>query len=86
VTGALLHFKFFADFHDKAKKAASTGQHFGGSQEYRRYLSRVRKEPNISFMYSGSRRYVNSNTLLQESLIRTNAALDPFDASSHRAE
>jgi hypothetical protein len=77
-TGALLHFKFFADFHEKAKHAVSTGQKFRGSQEYGRYLLHVRRNPEISFMYRGSRKYMNSNSLLAEGLIKTSPALDSY--------
>jgi hypothetical protein len=78
VTGALLHFKFFADFHEKAKRAAATGQFFRGSQEYRRYLAHVSKYSNLSFMYSGSRRYANSNSLFGAGIIKTNVGLEAY--------
>lgn len=78
VTGALLHFKFFADFHDKAKRAVATGQHFRGSQEYVRYLAHVSKHPNLSFMYSGSRRYTDSRGLLGTGIIKTNVDLESY--------
>ena len=76
VTGAFLHFKFFANFHNKAKLEASRGQHYGGGQEYRRYLSYINKKPDISFMYEGSRQYINSNSVMKEGLIRTTDAFD----------
>jgi hypothetical protein len=76
VTGALLHFKFFADFHNKAKREVSRGQHYGGGQEYRRYLTYIRKHKDVSFMYEGSRKYENSDSILAEGLIKTTDALD----------
>ncbi len=76
VSGALLHFKFFADFHNKAQREVSRGEHFGGGQEYRRYLSHIRKHRDVSFMYEGSRKYVNSGSVLAERLIKTTDALD----------
>ena len=75
-TGALLHFEFFASFHNKAKQEAARGQHFGGGLEYRRYLTCIGKNPDISFMYEGSRRYQNSDSVLQAGLIRTTDAWD----------
>ena len=74
--GALLHFKFFADFHDKAKSAVATGQYHRGSQEYARYLTHLSKDPNLSFMYSGSHRYANSNRVLRTGIIRTNVGFE----------
>jgi Glycosyl transferase family 2 len=76
VTGTLLHFKFFADFHNKAKREVSRGQHYGGGQEYRRYLSYIRKNKDVSFMYEGSRKYLNSDSILGEGLIKTTDDLD----------
>jgi hypothetical protein len=76
VTGALLHFKFFAHFHNKAKLEAARGEHFQGALEYKRYLAYLRKRPNISFMYRGSRRYRSSDSLLQLGLIQTLPAFD----------
>jgi glycosyltransferase involved in cell wall biosynthesis len=76
VSGALLHFKFFAGFHNKAMREVSRGQHYGGGQEYRRYLAYIKKHQDISFMYVGSRRYINSDTVLAEGLIRSTNDLD----------
>jgi hypothetical protein len=76
--GALLHFKFFSDFHDKAKSAVATGQYHGGSQEYVRYLTHLRRDPNISFMYSGSHRYANSNSVLRARIIRSNVGFESY--------
>jgi glycosyltransferase involved in cell wall biosynthesis len=76
--GALLHFKFFADFHNKAKSAVATGQYHRGSQEYVRYLTHLSKDPNLSFMYSGSQRYANSDSALRAGIIRTNVAFESY--------
>jgi Glycosyl transferase family 2 len=78
VRGALLHFKFFADFHDKAKWAVATGQHYRGSQEYVRYLASVSRDPHLTFMYHGSHLYTDSNSLLRTGIIKTNAALESY--------
>ncbi|MBV8576750.1 MAG: glycosyltransferase family 2 protein [Acetobacteraceae bacterium] len=78
VTGALLHFKFFADFHDKAKKEVSRKQHYDGAQEYGRYLSHVRQDPDISFIYSGTRRFADSNTLVQIGLMQSDPGLEAY--------
>ncbi len=76
VTGVLLHFKFFADFHNKALEEVKRGEHWGGGQEYRRYLHYVSKNPDVTFMYSGSVRYKNSDTVLAGGLMRSSPALD----------
>ena len=66
---ALLHFKFFADFHDKAKTESSRAEHYAGGQEYKRYLNCISKDPDICFMYSGSVKYTNTQDLLKNGLI-----------------
>jgi Glycosyl transferase family 2 len=76
--GALLHFKFFADFHNKAKSAVASGQYHGGSQEYLRYLTHLSKEPNLSFMYSGSQRYSDSNSVLRTGIISSNQGFESY--------
>ena len=76
--GALLHFKFFADFHNKAKSAVPTGQYHGGSQEYVRYLTHLSKDANLSFMYSGSHRYADSDSVLRAGIIRSNAGFESY--------
>lgn len=78
VTGALLHFKFFADFHEKAKSAVASGQHYHGSQEYARYLAHVSRDPSLSFMYGGSHRYVDSESLLRAGIIKSSAAFESY--------
>lgn len=81
ITGVLMHFKFFADFHDKAKEEVRRGQHYAGAQEYKRYLRHVAANSNVSFMYKGSVRYRDSNTILKHGLMRTTDGLDRFAAN-----
>lgn len=69
-TGALLHFKYLDDFAAKVAAAVSGGQFFGGSIEYRCYDKRLRRNPQFTFMYSGSKRYDNSTSLIAAGLIR----------------
>lgn len=69
-TGALLHFKYLDDFAAKVAAAIRSGQFFGGSIEYQCYNKRLQRNPQFTFMYSGSKRYDNSNSLVQAGLIR----------------
>lgn len=77
-SGALLHFKFFSDFHDKAEKQIKSGVHFNGSLEYVRYLNYLKKYPGFSFIYSGSREFKGSESLLTHGLIKSNDELENF--------
>jgi hypothetical protein len=78
VTGAIMHFKFFADFHEKAKNEVARGAHFGGSLEYKRYLRHTRKNPTMTLHYQGSRRYESSDSLLAAGLIRSTDKLESY--------
>jgi hypothetical protein len=78
LTGVLLHFKLFADFHDRAKNEVARNEHFNGSQEYRRYIAYVDRHPDFSFMYKGSRRYACSASLMKEDLISTTAGYEKY--------
>ena len=76
VTGALLHFKFLSDFHDKAKREATRGEHWGGAAEYKLYLQRLQVKPELSLFFAGSVRYRGSDQLVSLGLCRT---LDGFE-------
>lgn len=76
ITGAILHFKFFADFHEKAINEVLRGEHFGGSLEYKRYLKAIQKKRDLSLMYKGSVRYTGSKALLDENLIRSTESFE----------
>lgn len=76
VSGALLHFKFFSDFHDRAVKAVEEGQYGQGSAEYKQYVKRMDGIGNL--IYDGSTKYHSSHDLLQHKLITTTPAYNEF--------
>jgi hypothetical protein len=77
VTGALLHFKFFADFHERVLDAINAKEHFDGASEYARYLEALKVNPRLSFHYEKSAQYKDSEQLAGLGLIRD----DPSYAS-----
>jgi hypothetical protein len=78
ITGALLHFKFFSEFFEKASRESESKQHFNGGQEYRRYLSYIKCHGDFSFFHRGSRRYENSLSLLNQGLLFSTKSYDDF--------
>lgn len=76
VRGALLHFKFFSDFHARAISAVKSGEHAQGSAEYKQYLKHMDKVGNL--MYEGSTKYQSSHDLLDHKLIETSPAYKEF--------
>jgi hypothetical protein len=73
-SGALLHFKFLADFHRRAIEEAARGEYFDGASEYRRYASRLERSDSITFVYPGSTRFEGTGQLVRLGLIRDSAA------------
>lgn len=64
VSAALLHFKFFSDFHERALEEAERGQHWDGAAEYARYCAIVAAQPDLSFFYEGSDTFACTAQLL----------------------
>lgn len=76
VTGAILHFKFFSDFHERAVKAVTEGQHAEGAIEYKKYLELMDNIGNL--VYPGTTYYESSKSLLDCGLIKTSASYEAF--------
>lgn len=82
-TGALLHFKLLHDFHERAVQEAGRREYFDNASEYRRYASTLRVDPNMSFMYEGSTRFVDSHQLVDLNLIADTPAWAHARRASH---
>jgi glycosyltransferase involved in cell wall biosynthesis len=74
VTGVLLHFKFLEDFSARVNIEVGRKEHWQGANEYRRYLTKLRHEPGLSFHYDGSAAYENSEQLVRLGLMRDDNA------------
>lgn len=66
---ALLHFKFFEDFHDKALEEIKRNQHYDGAREYRRYFDFFSKNPGFSFKAQNTALYETPDDLERLHLI-----------------
>jgi hypothetical protein len=78
ITGALLHFKFLSDFHQRAEIEATRGEHFAGAREYKVYLQALQKRPDLSLHFAGSVRYQECNQLVSLKLCRTLEEFERF--------
>ncbi len=66
IRAALLHFKYHARFYEKVQEQILGGQHWNGSQEYKRYLSKLETTPDLSLYDENvSVKYENSNSLVE---------------------
>lgn len=71
VTGALLHFKYFSDFHERVMIAIAERQHFDEASEYARYEAALQTDPRLSFWYDGSVPYSASHDLVRRGFMNT---------------
>jgi hypothetical protein len=76
VTGALLHFKFLSDFHDRVETEVARGEHYDGAREYRAYRDLMRKQGAVNFLTDRSVRFEDSAQLVDLGLMRTEEALE----------
>jgi hypothetical protein len=73
-TGALLHFKFLHDFHDRASQEAARCEHYDGASEYQRYADRLRQNPDLTLSYEGSVRFEGTRQLVRLGLMQDTSA------------
>lgn len=64
IAGALLHFKYFADFRDRVGAAVVDNQHWRGSSEYRMYRERLREAPDLVMAADESKPYAGVGDLV----------------------
>ena len=81
-TGALLHFKFLQDFHERAVREAARGEYYDGATEYRRYAETLNGNPGSSLMYEGSVRFEGAAQLVALGLMQDSNAWAAWRRSS----
>jgi hypothetical protein len=86
VTGVLLHFKFFSDFHLRVTTALAEGQHFDGGSEYARYAAALEADPGFGLAFPDSVRYRDSDDLVARGLLRSYPEYETFWEESKRPE
>lgn len=68
-TGALLHFKFLADFAESSRIEVARGQHWDNAAQYEAYAEALAATPRLSAMYEGSVQYRGSRQLVELGLM-----------------
>lgn len=68
--GALLHFKYFDDFGDRAHYLAELGQHVKNGAHYKLYSEHSEKVQNTSITFAQSERFTGVGSLLAAGLMR----------------
>ncbi|SEI13872.1 Glycosyl transferase family 2 [Rhizobium tibeticum] len=64
VWGAILHFKFFANYKAKITEAAEGKQHYNSSEHYQKMMDVLHREGEIDFSYGQSIRYDGPQQLI----------------------
>ena len=80
IWGVLLHFKFFADFHERVVQEVARGELYAGAREYRAYSEVLEQDPELTLHYEGSERYRDSEQLVQLGFMRTSKPYKQFVA------
>ncbi len=66
----LLHFKYHSDFYRKVIEQIEDGQHWNGSEEYKRYLKKLEENRDIVFFDSDiSHEFIGSHSLIEAGYI-----------------
>lgn len=86
VTGTLLHFKFFADFHTRAVTEATRKQHWDGGAEYARYASLLARQPATTLFFEGSETYRSNDELERLGIMKSSHRFDAFAAVQRSGE
>jgi hypothetical protein len=79
--GALLHFKFLSDFHQRVETEAARGEHYAEAQEYRAYRELLRMARKVKLLSSKSARFEGSSQLVRLNLMATSEPYEDFAAS-----
>lgn len=69
--GGIMHFKLFSDFYSNAEIESSRKEHWNDASEYKAYWDALEKNPDLSAMYSGSQKYVDSIQMVDLDLMRS---------------
>ena len=62
--GAVLHFKFTSDLHEKCQEEICRRQHWNSEAKYGGFFRKMMEDPDLTLTHEGSTRYENSEQLV----------------------
>ena len=71
MTGALLHFKFFSDFVERARLEVDRGEHWDSAAQYSAYAATIAEHPDLDPYYAGSVVYEGTQSLVDLGFMMT---------------
>jgi glycosyl transferase family 2 len=78
ISGALLHFKYFQDFHQRVSEEVIRGQHWNQAVEYHSYAEKLKTTHSLSLHAKDSARYESSKTLVDNKIIKKSKKFENF--------
>ena len=78
LTGALLHFKFFADLYSNAEKETERKEHWDSAAQYAAYWHVLNENLGLSAFFEESVQYENSMQLVELGLLRVSPEYAQF--------
>jgi hypothetical protein len=81
-TGVLLHFKFLADFIERARVEAERKQYWQGAKRYAEFNRRFEAGPAVDFRCGVTERYQSTAQLVGLGLMTSSPALDALAAAA----
>ena len=67
--GAVLHFKYLQDFHEKVARESVRNVYWNGASEYKAYAALLQKDPDFSLWHPAALRYDSWRSLADAGLI-----------------
>lgn len=68
-TGAILHYRFTSDFHERVVRAVQEEAHGGGSSKYKKYLTVFDETPDIQIKQETSKELHSVNDLVDDGFL-----------------
>lgn len=68
-TGAILHYRFTSDFHERVVRAVREEAHGGGSSKYKKYLTVLDETPDIQIKQETSKELHSVNDLVDDGFL-----------------
>ena len=69
VSTVLLHYKFVLGFYEKAHRILKDGAYWNAGETYKKYLTEIENNENLSLKTSNARKFVNCQLLVNEGFL-----------------
>lgn len=81
LTGVIQHFKLFSDFFSSAENEAARKEHWDDAAQYESYWNVLSKNPDLSAIYNGSIKYIDSMQLVRLGMMQLPDSFKEFTSN-----